>query len=207
METRLTQTQLAQVVAEIDKLSQQRELELAPDQVREILRELNLPDELLEDAIAQMHRREVLEKQQRRNRWIAIASTAVVISAIAIGVLFGQNQQQQTAQVVGEQDRIALSKTGGDSLTQVNRQINPRIYYQVTLKNAPIGRQLSLQCDWTNPSGQIVHQGRYQTRTIDTPIWNTNCFYDLGSASPLGNWEVRMSLDGRAISTEPFTVK
>jgi len=207
METRLTQTQLAQVVAEIDKLSQQRELELAPDQVREILRELNLPDELLEDAIAQMHRREVLEKQQRRNRWIAIASTAVVISAIAIGVLFGQNQQQQTAQVVGEQDRIALSKTGGDSLTQVNRQINPRIYYQVTLKNAPIGRQLSLQCDWTNPSGQIVHQGRYQTRTIDTPIWNTNCFYDLGSASPLGNWEVRMSLDGRVISTEPFTVK
>ena len=180
---------------------------MAPDQVREILRELNLPDELLEDAIAQMHRREVLEKQQRRNRWIAIASTVVVISAIAIGVLFGQNQQQQTAQVVGEQDRIALSKTGGDSLTQVNRQINPRIYYQVTLKNAPIGRQLSLQCDWTNPSGQIVHQGRYQTRTIDTPIWNTNCFYDLGSASPPGNWEVRMSLDGRVISTEPFTVK
>jgi hypothetical protein len=207
METRLTQTQLAQVVAEIDKLSQQRELELAPDQVREILRELNLPDELLEDAIAQMRRHEVLEKQQRRNRWIAIASTVVVISAIAIGVLFGQNQQQQTAQVVGEQDRIALSKTGGDSLTQVNRQINPRIYYQVTLKNAPIGRQLSLQCDWTNPSGQIVHQGRYQTRTIDTPIWNTNCFYDLGSASPPGNWEVRMSLDGRVISTEPFTVK
>ena len=97
METRLTQTQLAQVVAEIDKLSQQRELELAPDQVREILRELNLPDELLEDAIAQMRRREALEKQQRRNRWIAIATTAAVISAIGIGILFGQNQQQQTA--------------------------------------------------------------------------------------------------------------
>ena len=55
METRLTQAQLAQVVAEIDKLSRQRESELAPDQVREILRELNLPDELLEDAIAQKH--------------------------------------------------------------------------------------------------------------------------------------------------------
>ncbi|MEG4486206.1 DUF3859 domain-containing protein [Microcoleus sp. D2_18a_B4] len=207
METRLTQTQLAQVVAEIDKLSQQRELELAPDQVREILRELNLPDELLEDAIAQMRRREVLEKQQRRNRWIAIASTAVVISAIGIGVLFGQNQQQKTAQVVGGEDRIALSKKGGDSLTQVNRQINPRIYYQVTLKNAPIGNHLSLQCDWINPSGDIVNQGRYQTRTIDTAVWNTHCFYDLGSAAPPGNWEVRMSLDGRAISSEPFTVK
>ena len=207
METRLTQAQLAQVVAEIDKLSRQRESELAPDQVREILRELNLPDELLEDAIAQMHRREALEKQQRRNRWIAIASTVVVISAIAIGVLFGQNRQQQNAQVVATEDRIALSKKGGDSLTQVNRQINPRIYYQVTLKNAPIGSQLSLQCDWINPSGQIVHQSKYQTRTIDTPVWNTHCFYDLGSASSPGNWEVRMSLDGRAIGTEPFVVK
>ncbi|MEG5000442.1 DUF3859 domain-containing protein [Microcoleus sp. B4-D4] len=207
METRLTQVQLAQVVAEIDRLSNQRDLELGTDQVREILRELNLPDELLEDAIAQMHRREALEKQQRRNRWIAIASTAVVISAIAIGILFGQNRQQQNAGVASTEDRISLSKKGGDSLSQVNRQINPRIYYQVTLKNAPIGNRLSLQCDWTNPSGQIVHQNKYQTRTIDTSVWNTYCFYDLGSASLQGNWEVRMSLDGRAIGSEPFVVK
>ncbi len=207
METRLTQTQLAQVVAEIDKLSNQRELELAPDQVREILRELNLPDELLEDAIAQMHRREALEKEQRRNRWIAIASTAVVISTIAIGILFNQNQQQKIAGVASTEDRISLSKKGGDSLSQINRQINPRIYYQVTLKNAPIGSQLALQCDWTNPNGQIIRQSKYTTRTIDTTVWNTNCFYDLGSASPPGNWEVRMSLDGRAIGSEPFVVK
>lgn len=207
METRLTQAQLAQVVAEVDKLSQQRESELAPDQVREILRELNLPDELLEDAIAQMHRREALEKEQRRNKWIAIASTAVVISAIAIGILFNQNRQQQNAQVAATEDRISLSKKGGNSLSQVNRQINPRIYYQVTLKNAPIGSQLALQCDWMNPSGQIVHQSKYQTRTVDTAVWNTNCFYDLGSASPPGNWEVRMSLDGRAIGSESFVVK
>ncbi len=207
METRLTQTQLAQVVAEIDKLSQQRDLELAPDQVREILRELNLPDELLEDAIAQMHRREALEKEQRRNKWIAIASTVVVISAIAIGILFNQNQQQKIAGVAATEDRISLSKKGGDRLSQVNRQINPRVYYQVTLKNAPIGNQLALQCDWINPNGQIVHQNSYKTRTIDTTVWNTNCFYDLGSAAQPGNWEVRMSLDGRAIGTEPFVVK
>ena len=207
METRLTQAQLAQVVAEIDKLSQQRESELAPDQVREILRDLNLPDELLEDAIAQMHRREALEKEQRRNKWIAIASTVVVISAIAIGILFNQNQQQKIAGVAATEDRISLSKKGGDRLSQVNRQINPRVYYQVTLKNAPIGNQLALQCDWINPNGQIVHQNSYKTRTIDTAVWNTNCFYDLGSAAAPGNWEVRMSVDGRAIGSEPFVVK
>ena len=207
METRLTQAQLAQVVAEIDKLSRQRESELAPDQVREILRELNLPDELLEDAIAQMHRREALEKEQRRNKWIAIASAAVAISAIAIGIVFGQNQRQKIAGVASTEDRISLSKKGGNSLSQVNRQINPRIYYQVTLKNAPIGSQLALQCDWVNPNGQIVHQNRFKTRTVETAVWNTNCFYDLGSAAQPGNWEVRMSLDGRAIGSESFVVK
>lgn len=203
----LTETQLAQAIAEIEKLSQRRESELTPEQVREILQELNLPDELLEDAIAQLQRRKVLEQRQRRNRWIAIATTGVIIAAIAIGVLVWQNWQQQIAQVVAGQDRIALSKTSDDNLSQVSRQTNPRVYYQVTLKNAPIDRQLSLQCDWIDPSGQTVHQGRYQTRTIATPIWNTYCFYNLDSASPQGNWEVRMSLDGRILSTQPFTVQ
>ncbi|MDB9511114.1 DUF3859 domain-containing protein [Kamptonema animale CS-326] len=207
MVPRLTETQLAQAIAEIEKLSQRRESELSPEQVREILQELNLPDELLEDAIAQLQRRKVLEQRQRRNRWIAIATTAVIIAAIAIGVLFWQNWQQQIAQVVAGQDRIALSKTSGDNLSQVSRQTNSRVYYQVTLKNAPIDRQLSLQCDWIDPSGQTVHQGRYQTRTIATPIWNTYCFYNLDSAFPQGNWEVRMSLDGRILSTQPFTVQ
>lgn len=207
MVPRLTETQLAQAIAEIEKLSQRRESELTPEQVREILQELNLPDELLEDAIAQLQRRKVLEQRQRRNRWIAIATTAVIIAAIALGVLFWQNWQQQIAQVVAGQDRIALSKTSGDNLSQVSRQTNPRVYYQVTLKNAPIDRQLSLQCDWIDPRGQTVHQGRYQTRKIATPIWNTYCFYNLDSASPQGNWEVRMSLDGRILSTQPFTVQ
>lgn len=207
MVPRLTETQLAQAIAEIEKLSQRRESELSPEQVREILQELNLPDDLLEDAIAQLQRRKVLEQRQRRNRWIAIATTAVIIAAIALGVLFWQNWQQQIAQVVAGQDRIALSKTSGDNLSQVSRQTNPRVYYQVTLKNAPIDRQLSLQCDWIDPRGQTVHQGRYQTRTIATPIWNTYCFYNLDSASPQGNWEVRMSLDGRILSTQPFTVQ
>lgn len=205
MEPRLTQTQLAQVIAEIEQLSQQREAELAPQQVREILRELNLPDEFLDDALVQLRRREVLEQRQRRNRWMAIATTAVAIAVISTGVLFWQNRQQQNARIEAGSDQISLSQTGG-GITQVSRQANPRIYYQVTLENAPVDRQLSLQCDWIDPSGQTVHQGRYATRTIDTPVWNTYCFYDLGAAAP-GTWEVRMSLDERVLSSESFAVQ
>jgi hypothetical protein len=207
MEHRLTQTHLSQAIAEIEKLSQQRELELSPQQVREILQELNLPSELLEDALVQLRRREALKQQQRRTRWMAISSTAVAIAAIAAGILFWQNQQQQTAQIAAAQDRITRSQTSGENLTQVNRQTAGRIYYQVTLQNAPIDRKLSLQCDWIDPSGQTVHQGRYQTRTIATPIWNTSCFYNLGSAAPAGNWKVQMSLDGRVLGTQTFKVQ
>lgn len=207
MESRLTQTQLAQVIAEIELISQRRESELTPQQVREILRELNLPDELLEDAIAQLNRREALENQQQRNRLIAIAISTVAIVAIGGSILFGQNRQQQTANVAARQDQIALSETGGDSVMTISRQSDPRVFYRVTLENAPIDRQLSLQCDWIDPSGQTVHQGRYQTRSIDTPIWNTYCFHNIGSDAALGSWEVRLSIDGRVLSTQPFTVQ
>lgn len=207
MESRLTQTQLAQVVAEIELISQRRELELTSQQVKEILRELNLPEELLEDAIAQLRRREVLKHQQQRHRLIAIALAAVATVTIGGSILFGQNRQRQTANVQARQDQIALSQTGGDRITQVSRQSNPRVFYRVTLENAPIDRQLSLQCDWIDPSGQTVHQGRYQTRSIDTPIWDTYCFYDIGSNAAVGNWRVQMSIDGRVLSTEPFTVQ
>ncbi|HEY9630042.1 MAG TPA: DUF3859 domain-containing protein [Coleofasciculaceae cyanobacterium] len=207
MEPKLTETQLAQVIAEITQLSQQREAELSPQQVREILQELNLPDDLLEDALVQLRRREALAQRQKRNRWGVIATTAIAIVAISAGILFWQNQQQQTAQVVAGQDRIALSETSGDNLTQVSRQVSPRVYYRVTLEKAPIDRQLSLQCDWIDPSGQVVHQGRYQTRSINTPTWNTYCFYDLGATAPQGDWEVRLLLDERVLSTQNFTVQ
>ena len=42
MKERLTQSQLAQVIAEVGQLSQRREAELDQEQVKQILQELNL---------------------------------------------------------------------------------------------------------------------------------------------------------------------
>jgi len=53
MERKLTQTQLEQIIAEVQRLSEQQEAELDLEQVRDILRELNLPPELLEEAMVQ----------------------------------------------------------------------------------------------------------------------------------------------------------
>lgn len=84
MENRLTQAQLSQVVAEVERLSQQRETELNREQVKEILQELNLPSDLLEDALLQLRRREALDRQQRRNRLIVAAVVAIFSVAICL---------------------------------------------------------------------------------------------------------------------------
>jgi len=77
MNTRLTQEQLGELVAEVERLSDRRQAELDRQQVEEILQELNLPTDLLDEALVQLRRREALDVQQRRHRWI-LGGVAVV---------------------------------------------------------------------------------------------------------------------------------
>lgn len=207
MKTRLTQDQLSQIVAEVERLSQRRNDELDPNQVKLILQELNLPPELLDEALVQLRRREALAVQQRRNRWImggVIAAVVVVITGTTVMI---QQNQQALQNVSTTQSQITLTQDGSATLTDVNRQTSPLIYYRVTLKDAPIGQRLSLSCNWINPSGQVVHQNRWQTKTIDKEVWPTHCRYQFNPATAPGTWTVQMALGDRLISSTSFTVK
>lgn len=207
MNERLTQTQLAEVIAEIEQLSQRRDAELNREEVKEILQELNLSPDLLDDALVQINRKQALKVQQRRNRLITGGVVAVLVGAIALGTLFFQNRQQTFARVSTSGSRITLAQDKGSNLTTIDRQMSPKVYYRVTLNEVPVGEKLSLTCDWIDPSGKVVHQSRYQTREVDKSVWQTNCFYQLGTGMSAGNWKVQMSLDGRIISSTSFTVK
>jgi hypothetical protein len=207
MNNRLTQAQLSQIVGEVERLSQRRDDELDPEQVKQILQELNLPPELLDEALVQIRRREALEVRQRRNRWIAGGVIASLVVAIAGTTVFIQQNQQAIARVSTAQSQIALTQDGSSRLKEVNRQASPLIYYRVTLKDAPIGKKLSLSCDWIDPSGQVVHQNRWETQTIDKAVWSTHCRYQFSPAAAPGNWKVQMSLGERTLSTTSFTVK
>ena len=83
MEQRLTQAQLEQIVAEVQRLSERQQDELDLEQVRDILGQLKLPPEFLEEAMVQLQRREALASQKRRNYWI----TAAVIGLLALILL------------------------------------------------------------------------------------------------------------------------
>ncbi len=207
MENRLTQTQLTQIVAEVERLSNLRQSELDSEEVKEILQELSLPPELLNEALIQLQRREALAQQQRRNRWIAGGLAAAAAGAIAITGLYIQQNRQAIDRVSIQQNRITSVQDDGGNLTVISRQNNPEIFYRTTLKDAPIGKKLSLSCDWIDPSGQVVKQNRYQTREIDKPIWNTQCRYQIGTAAATGNWQVKMFVESRPIGSASFEVK
>ncbi len=207
MKNRLTQTQLTQIVAEVQRLSNAREAELSSAEVTQILHELGLPTELLDEALIQLQRREALAQQERRNRWIAGGVAAVVVGAIALTGFFIQQSRQAIDRISVQQNRITSVQDDGGNLTVVSRQNNPEIFYRTTLKDAPLGKKLSISCDWIDPSGQVVKQNSYQTREIDKSIWNTQCRYKIGTAAATGKWQVKMLIENRAIGSTSFEVK
>jgi hypothetical protein len=207
MEQRLTDAQLEKVVAEVQRLSERKQAELAPEEVREILRELNLPPEFLEEARVQLDRREALAIQQKRDRWIISGFVGLIFFSVIGFVVITQNQQQMTARVMAQRDRVTLAQDNGGNLSTIRRQNSGEIFYRITLSDAPVGQRLSLSCNWIDPSGEIVHQNRYQTKEITTPIWNTFCRHQLGSEMPVGTWKVEAFLGDRRLSDATFEVK
>ncbi|MDZ8026033.1 MAG: DUF3859 domain-containing protein [Nostoc sp. SerVER01] len=206
MTPRLTQEELAQIVTEVESLQTRREAELDQQQVKEILQEMNLPPELLDEALIQLSRRQVLSVQQRRNRWITsgVVALLAVVSASTIFVM--QQHNSALARVSAQQDQIALAKSNSGNLETISRQANAEVFYRVILKDAPLGKKLALSCNWIDPNGQIVKQNSYQTREINTSVWNTQCRHTINSAAKVGKWQVQMFLEGRQISDETFQV-
>lgn len=207
MNTRLTPEQLGQLVAEVERLSQRREAELDRQQVEGILQELNLPTDLLDDALMQLQRQKALAVQQRRNRWLVGGAIAIFIGAVAT-ISFSGVQQKTTLnriQVYG--DRLTLSNNKAVEVRAIDNQDSPELFYEVTLQNAPVGQRLTLSCNWIDSRGNIARQNRWTTRQIDRQVWNTHCRYQVHPGTITGDWTVRMFLGDRPLDDATFTVK
>lgn len=199
---------LEKLVVEVDRMAKEKEKNIDRLEIETILEELNLPPELLDQAMEQVQRREALKKQQKRSFQIGISIAVVLVGIIGVVAFSFYNRQQALSKIGTVIDRITLQQDQGDNLNIIPRENNPLVYYRVTLKNAPTGGRLALECDWIDPRGNIVHQNNYRTsKVIDKPIWQTHCRKQFGSASPLGEWEVKMRLNnGQEISSETFEV-
>ncbi|MBO3459162.1 DUF3859 domain-containing protein [Aetokthonos hydrillicola Thurmond2011] len=207
MSQKLTPEQLNKIIAETQRLQQRREQELEPEEVEQILSELNLPPELADEAITQVYRRQALEEKRRRNKLIFAGIAATTVLIIGSGIFFFNQKSATSARVSVQQDRITKAQDNGDNLKVIERQSNDEVFYRVTLKDAPIGQKLNLACDWINPGGQVVKKNRYQTKEITTSVWDTQCKYSINFGANPGSWKVQISLDERVLSEENFQVK
>ncbi len=207
MSEKFTREQLDQLLREVQRLSDRADNELDREEVEEILQELNLPPELLDEAMRQVSRRKALQNRQTRNRWLGFGIIGVVVIAIAVFFFSAYNRQNTLDRIVAYQDRITLKTDDDSNVERIRRQDNPEVFYRVTLENVPLGSPLSLQCNWYDPAGRLAHQNRYQTRAIDREVWKTRCRYKFGSASALGTWKVQMILGDRVLSDRTLEVE
>ncbi|MBD2137732.1 DUF3859 domain-containing protein [Anabaena sp. FACHB-1237] len=206
MNQRLNEEELNQIIYEVQSLQLRQESELNKQQVQQILQELNLPPELLDEALIQLRRRQALQVEKSRNKLIIASMVAGVIISLGGWLFVSQKESSLLANVSSQADRITLS-SNNSNITNISRQSNSEVFYRVTLKDAPIGKKLSLSCNWIDPTGTIVKQNKYITKEVATSIFDTHCRYTINPSAKVGNWQVQMLLDGRKISDEIFSVE
>lgn len=202
MEQRLTPQQLDRIVGEVGRMANRQADEVDRSTVLQILQELNLPPELLDEAMIQVQRKDALEREQNRNRGLAIAGVAaLVITIVGIGT-FSHNRASSIAKVTATQDRITLAQDGGENLQTVSR--GSALTYRVTLNDAPVGDKLAITCNWLNPGGQVAHTNRFETKNITTAIWNTQCRYQIPMDAVTGAWKVQILVGDKLVEQAPF---
>jgi hypothetical protein len=206
MERRLTEEQMAKVVAEVTRLAQDREETLNREQVNEILRDLSLPTDLVDDAIAQLNRREALARGRRRNFRLTLAAVVMLIAGLVFGTFYFLRRERAFDRIVASSSRLTQATDNGGSLQSVTRS-GDEVFYRVTLGDVPLGEELEMSCRWIDPQGQIFRQNRWQTRATDKAVWATSCRCQLGAATQPGVWKVEMSLGERVISATTFRVE
>ncbi len=218
----LTESQVARVVAEVTRQAQLRELNerqgLEREQVVQILEELNLPVELLDPAMQELQRHEAeaealsayekaLAAQRRRKFWIIGSCLAALLVVVIFAAVYVQRHTRAIAGVAAvEPGRITRAVDDGGNLGTVTRD-GVELVYRVSLGNVPIAENLSMKCNWTDPSGRVVKQNSWQTRTTDKAVWSTFCRNTLGSSAQAGTWRVEMLLEDRVVSRTDFRVE
>ena len=209
-EQRLTQAEFTKLVGEVERLSQLRDQEINREQMEEILQELKLPTDLVDEAMLQLRRREALAVEKKRNNLITMVVIFGFLIVIATTFFWFKIQRQALNNIYvnpGQSKLTLQTNSGTEILNVIDSQKNPEVFYRVILQDAPIGKKLSLGCNWINSNGEISHQNSYQTKEINRGVWPTSCKYKFNPSLPMGSWQVEMYLGDRSLSKTEFIVK
>lgn len=207
MKSQLTEKQWNEVVAEVTRLAQAREDDTTQREITaQVLQELNLPTDLIDDAVRQVQYREALAKQRRQRIWLGAAG--LVLLLVLILSLWSWNSSRTAAfdRIQSEAGRVTRTQDQGATLSTVSPD-GQDVVFRAKLRDVPLGEKLNLSCDWIDPSGKIFHQSRWDTRDTNKAIWETHCRCQLGPNAPKGNWKVEMKLGERVLTATEFKVE
>jgi hypothetical protein len=209
MKSQLSEKQWNQVVAEVTRLAQEREDETSRRAITEqVLQELQLPTDLIDDALKQVQYREALARQRRQRVWLGVAGAALLLVIIASLWVWSSNRSASFARITADAGRVTRA-TGNDAgnATATVTADGQDVLYRVTLRDVPLGEQLKLSCNWIDSTGKVFHQSRWETRDTNKAVWETQCRCSIGTDAPKGTWKVEMKLGDRIINASNFKVQ
>ena len=120
--------------------------------------------------------------------------------------VFGR-RGEQFSQMSAMEAHVTQLGAAGAPVTEIDRGEAPEVYYQVVLRDVPLGGRLLLSCEWVDPSSHVARQNRYRTNVIYKSTWPTHCREHFGPASPAGEWHVRLLLGPRVLSDSSFVLR
>lgn len=207
MKSQLSEKQWSQVVSEVTRLAQERDDEQSRREITaQVLQELQLPTDLIDDALKQVQYKEAIAKQRRQRLWLGIAG-AVLLLAMIIGFwTWSSSRSDSFARITADTGRVTRTIDNGGALQSVTPD-GQDIFYRVTLREVPLGEKLDLSCNWIDPTGKVFHQSRWETRETNKAVWPTECRCRIGTEAPKGNWKVEMKIGDRTINATDFKIE
>lgn len=207
MKSQLTEKQWNQVVAEVTRLAQAREDEETQRAVTaQVLQEMQLPTDLLDDAVQQVRYQAALAQQRRQRLWLGVAGLALLLVLAISFWSWTSSRSASFARIQSDPGRVTRTVDQGAPLSTVTAD-GQEVFFRATLRDVPLGEKLQLSCDWFDAAGKVFHQSRWETRETDKAVWETQCRCQLGNAVPKGKWKVEMKLGDRILTATEFKVE
>jgi hypothetical protein len=161
-------------------------------------------DTLLGAPLESSHDFQPLGARTTLNR--VLVCTAMAVAWLLVATCACQRSRGRET-VAALASRFTLGEERQPGRSEFDRSSGPDVYFRVVLSPAPLGRVLSLDCDWTDPSGAIARQNHYQTKEITTPQWETHCHQRFQADALPGVWRVELKQAGRVIRQDSFALR
>jgi hypothetical protein len=138
----------------------------------------------------------------------ALRILGLIALLLVAGVMYAAVERDDwLASVSALEGHVSLGEVFPEAVSEVPRDQSPEVFYHVVLRDVPRGWPLELACEWQDPRGTVARRNQYKTRFIHKGTWPTHCRQRFGPTSVPGEWQVRLLMDQRVLSSSSFVLK